>query len=122
VKALIIVLLLLSLFVGIPINGDWNLLYVYEFPAVLGMIARGTFGSVNLILWILLIISQLLILSSVFPLRSAYVKNILIFAPLMVLICYFFLNFIMLVCLIPFVIVWGIILFNLKKTTVAKRN
>lgn len=109
-------MIILSLFVGIPINGQWMCLYDFELISVPGMIFKyHTVGSFNIVIWCLLIISHAVIILMPF-LKGKYFKSALIFAPLLFIVFYFVADFLTALLLIPFIITWLITLVILNRS------
>ena len=104
-KILTILMILLSLFVGIPLNGMWIILYKFEFvnfPHIIGNSATGY----EIFLWIMLLISHLGICSLPFLYKNEKFKNVIIWAPTVFILCFSLLEFTFLILLIPFIVCW----------------
>ena len=115
-KTLLIVMIILSLIIGLPINGGWYTLYNFEFPGVYSMIAAGTFPMLNFILWGILLIAHAFIVVLPFIIKTRFFKSVLILAPTIFLLMYSVLNPMYLAFLVPFIIVWIVCLFKYKPT------
>jgi hypothetical protein len=111
-KILLILMIFLSLFVGISINGVWSSLYNFEFPSVINMIKAETFTNVKIIEWTLLLATHLVIVSLPFLIKKKYFRDLLIIAPALFVLLYFIVGGAMGLFLIPFIIVWTIAVFQ----------
>lgn len=112
-RALLTLMILLSLFAGLPINGVWNLLYDFEFIAAPETIfIYHNWPESSLILWVILLALHLIIFALPFLSKSKYFIFILTLAPLLFFIVYFFLDGFTALFLIPFLIVWLICVFK----------
>ena len=111
-KLPLVLLIALTLFMGVPINGATNLLYGFEYASI-GQISGLNFLE-RLILLILLI-SHLFIFLLPLLTRSKNFFNILTFAPISFVLSYFLLNLFMIFALIPFIFMWVICLFLRKE-------
>lgn len=122
ITILLILLALLSLFTGFSINNRFSFLYQYPFidgPEMFyGDILRGTVKWAMLIHWLFLFITNLGIIALPFIYMKRYGKKLVFYIPLLFLICEFFYLAIFIFILVPFVILWLIILVIIKKQLV----
>jgi hypothetical protein len=110
-KVLLVLMIVFSVLMGIPTNIAFFTLYDSEFTSVFGMIKAGTFGPLELIVWILLLITQAGIVSLLFLTTKKYFKYLLISAPLLFVLFYTMLEGVLILfLLIPFLIVWVVCL------------
>lgn len=115
-KILLALMILLSLFVGVPTNIAFFTLYGSEFPGIISMITAGTITTFSLIMWIMLLIAHLMVVSLFFFTKKAFFKTLLVYAPLAFIFFYILLEGpLVLFLLIPFIIVWVVCLYKNKK-------
>lgn len=100
---LTIVMILLSLFSGIIINGDWVVLYQYEFSFSADMLDN--FEVWRLLLWCIGLLAHLGIFVLPFLINSLYFKRMLLYSPLIYVLTYLFLSW-KFFLLIPFMVIW----------------
>jgi len=106
-KMLLILMILLSLFSGIPINGYWDFVYHYEFVDFLGKVET---SLRDYFIWLVIIFSHIGILILPFCVEKKYFKKMLLYFPLIFLIGYFILVTPFFFILTPFTLVWLITL------------
>ncbi len=109
-KVLLIIMIAFSLFFGITINGQKNILYIYEFNSNFEMLKAGTLSSLNIILWCMLLITHSVILSLPFLTRKQYFKKLMIGAPLIFVVLYTIPSPLYILLLLPFIFTWIICL------------
>jgi hypothetical protein len=118
ILALLIFLVILSLFTGISINNNFVFLYDYTFVAIPKLIFQNYHGEVErlsifrYIHWILLLLAHIGVISLPFfylTLRKKF-KKLLVYLPLIFLVLQFFVLAVFEFILIPFAIVWLIAL------------
>lgn len=121
-KVLLILMIVLSVAVGIPINGGdkgWLSLWGPEFSYPVSTIFKtgtSTFTSSEFILWIMLLIAHIGVISLPFLTQKSYFNTLLIGAPLAFIIIFILLaSILIIVVLIPFIIVWIIALLSRKR-------
>lgn len=107
-KILLAVMIVLSLFVGLPINGEWYMLYIYEFQANAAMFKRGTLSHSNTALWILLLLLHITVIALPFLTKSKYFKKLLFWIPPLFVLVYILPVPLYLIWLIPFILTWVI--------------
>ncbi len=112
-KALIILMLILTIFVGVPTSLGFISLYGMEFDGPISIFKSGNYNSSMAILWILLVLSHVALASLVFLTTKLYFKTILI--PLTFIIVFIVSDFWSFFLLIPFIIVWIIALVVQRK-------
>jgi hypothetical protein len=106
-RELTFLMILLSLFVGIPLNGNWSLLCQFEFvdfPAVIGTSA----SWIQIVLWVGLLLSHSGIFLLPFLERNRFFNKMLVYAPIVFLLCFTLLEFLFLFLLLPFIFCWVI--------------
>lgn len=113
-KILIFIMIILSIFMGIPTNLGWFTLYGSEISPIL-MLKAGTFPMHRLPTWILLIISHLGVFSLLFIAKSKYFDQLLFWFPLIFVLLFTLFDFFNLLYLIPFIIFWIITLVKADK-------
>lgn len=121
-RVLIILMLLLSLFVGIPINGQWATLYGFEFISIPEMIRYETLNYLQIFIWIILLLSHIGLLLLLFIIHEPYFKRLLIYLPILFILSFTALDFFNLFFLIPFIVVWIICLLKARKYNIVKNN
>jgi hypothetical protein len=121
-KILLILMIILSVAVGIPINGGdkgWLSLWGPEFSYPVSMIIKSgtsTFSLPEIILWIMLLIAHIGVISLPFLTHKSYFNSLLIGAPLaFILIFIVFASIFIIIVLIPFIIVWIVALLSRKR-------
>ena len=114
-KILLIAMLVLSLFVGIPINGQWTTLYGSEFISIPGLIKHGLLSYLKIFIWIVLLSSHFGLIVLIFIVRKNYFKKVLIYAPMIFIISFTMFDPIHLLFLIPFIIIWVICLLKARR-------
>lgn len=112
IKLPLILLIILSLVSGIRINGDFELLYLSKYNAVISI---NRLSFVEILILLLLLISHLLIFSLPFLTKNEDFYTVLALAPPGFVLFYFILNVLSIFALIPFVILWLICLFLCKE-------
>lgn len=115
-KVLLILMIFLSLFVGISINGVWSSLYNFEFPSVIDMIKTGIFTKIEIIEWALLLVVHMVIVILPFLTKVKYFRHLLMIAPAIFVLLYFIVGGAVAFLLVPFIIVWVIAVFKQGKT------
>lgn len=125
IVALIVIQVLLSLFTGFRINGNFAFVGEYafiSFPHQMISSWRGHSEGLTLLQylhWALLLISHLLMLMLPVMYYRNWSSKVLIYIPLLNLLMQFWLLNIFAVILVPFIIVWiiSVILFKLPSTS-----
>lgn len=122
ITAMLTLLVILSLFTGLSINGLFVFLYHYAFIAIpeilILSIKRGS-CSLNLlryIHWILTVFSHITIVLLPFMYYKSNSRRVLIIFPLIFLVLQLWLLNIFGFVLIPFVVVWIVVLYLSRKT------
>ncbi len=105
VRFLIVMMLLASLFVGIPVKSGWVLLYMFEFDQIPKEVVPD-FGPFYLVLWLLLLITHFGIALLIFWINRSYFRTLLIWIPLIFTALYAILQPISVLFLIPFIVTW----------------
>ncbi|WP_231424239.1 MULTISPECIES: hypothetical protein [Pedobacter] len=100
---LLILMVLLSLFSGISINGNWGFIYQFEFIDFLQL--RKT-GIKDFLIWGIIIVSHIGIISLPFLANNSNFKKMLFYFPLVYLLGYLFIEAGFFILLIPFMILW----------------
>jgi hypothetical protein len=121
-KYLLILMILLSLFVGVSTNIAFFTLYGSEFPGVISMINAGTFSKFDLIVWIILLISHLMVVTLPFLTKTTCFEKLLVIAPLSFILFYILLEGALFVLLlIPFInrMIICLVKYGRNKNTVA---
>jgi hypothetical protein len=103
-------MILLSVAIGIPINGGdkgWFSLVGAEFTGPVELLKYGSLTQMEIIIWILLLISHFAVISLLFLTKKRYFRDLLIMAPASFLLIYIAHSSIAIVfLLIPFIILW----------------
>lgn len=106
-KVLILLMLFFSVFMGIPTNKAFFSLYGSEFLGVISMIKAGTYPAIQLVCWILLLITHAGMVSLLFLTNKSYFGALLMIIPFLFIFFYIFsTDILIIVLLIPFIIVW----------------
>ena len=121
-KAILIIMLLLSLFVGIPINGQWSTLYLFEFFSIPEMIRYGVISYPKIVIWIVLLLSHFGLFLLPFSIHKRWFMPLLIYSPIVFILSFTILEPFHLLYLIPFIIVWIICLLKARKYKAAIEN
>lgn len=110
-KALIILMLTLSVFVQIHTD-IYGLVALYhiEFLEPVSIIQSGNYNTLMLILWLALLFSHLSLVSLLFLTKKAYFRDLLIWVPLSFILIFILNSFLSFFLLIPFIVVWVIAL------------
>ena len=116
-KIYIIILILLSLFVGIPVNEKgWWFLWSFEFYEIPYSIFEKP--TIYILEYILLVLSHSSLIILLLIDNSKIFKPIIILAPaIFVLAYYLLLGSLAVIVLIPVIIMWTICLFKSRKMT-----
>jgi hypothetical protein len=104
VTVLLILMILLSLFVGIPLNGHWWVLYKSEFFDIPHSLRHPS--MMRSAIYLVLILSHVGILALPFLIGKAVFKRLLVVAPLLFLISFYVLDGFFIFLLIPFILTW----------------
>lgn len=124
-KALIILMLMLSVVVGIPTNIGWFTLHGSEFVGPLYFLAEGRPESSISPIWFWLIMAHISVFCLPFLTKNPYFSTMLFCFPLLFVLLFILFDFLSAIFLIPFIIVWVIALFkqaNKDKRQVAKTS
>ncbi len=106
-RVILFFLILLTLFVGVPINGEWNMLYDFELISVPDMLFKyHSLGLAQVLLWLILIGFHLALCTLPFIIKKKYFGRALFIVPLCFFITYFILEPLTSLFLIPFLIAW----------------
>jgi hypothetical protein len=111
-KALLILMLILSVFVGVSTNIGWFTLYGAEFNSQIYSFAYDTSERYISLVWLFLILAHLSIFSLLFLTKELYFKYMLFCFPLAFILLFTLYDMISAIFLIPFIIVWVIALFK----------
>jgi|GEM_PF-3520481 len=113
IKALLTLMILLSLFVGEPTHLGWVFVYNSEFTNVISFLKAGKVPLLMLFIWIMLLIAHAGVISLPFLTSKTYFKNLLYAAPLAFISLYIIgIGIIAAFLLLPFSIVWLICLYK----------
>jgi hypothetical protein len=111
IKTLLILMILLSIFVGEPTHLGWVFLYNLEFTRIIFLIKAGEISLLMLFIWIMLVVTHLGIICLPFLTSKMYFKTLLYAIPLAFILLYMItLGVIAAFLLTPFAIVWLIFL------------
>jgi hypothetical protein len=117
-KILLILMIVSSLFVGIPINGSqagWASLYGYEYDRIL-LLMKGTgISTYQVIISVLLLTAHLGLICLPLFIKKSYFKDLLIIIPASFLILYLLSAALLILLLIPFILLWLGALVNRQK-------
>ena len=114
-KTLIYLMVLLSIFMGVPTNLGWFTLFGSEITGPFSKLAAGTYHVADFPNWILLLLSHIAVISLVFLVNRKDFKMYLIWLPLLFIILFTLYDLFALFLLVPFIIVWIISLIKVKK-------
>ncbi|MCX2584398.1 hypothetical protein [Pedobacter sp. MR22-3] len=117
-----IVLVTLSLFSGISINSNWFFIYQFEFIDYPKIIVADNAKIVKILLWAVVVLAHLGIISLPFITKTTYYNKILFWAPLIYLLGYVFLRAEFIVLLIPFIIIWLIIMRVTQRSAISLKH
>ncbi len=118
-KILLILMILLSLFTGVPTNKGWFILYEFEFWPL-------TDGDINaeqlmfLIIWIPLVLSHLGLAALLFMTQKSYFHTLLVIIPLAFLFLFIVFMHLSAPLLVPFLLVWFVALIKASKDDVKR--
>lgn len=113
-RILILLMIILSIFMGIPTNLGWFTLYGSEFSPIL-MLKENTFPTYRLILWVLLLCSHLGVFSLFFITKKQYFNQLLFWFPFVFILLFVVFDSFTLLYLIPFIIFWIVTIIRAKK-------
>jgi hypothetical protein len=119
-KALVALIILLSIFMGVPTNKGWFNLYGEEFLAPISIITNKFDHSFNFILWFPLLITHALVVSLVFFTKKQFFWQLLFWFPFLFIMMFTLFDLVGLLFLIPFIIVWIIAL--IKQNYIDKQH
>jgi len=119
IKILLVLMIVLSLFMGISINGNWGFLYQFEFFDFLQLHEK---GFKDYVLWGIIILSHIGIICLPFMVEKNYFRRILVYFPLIYWLGYLFLEAGYFILLIPFAAVWIVLLLYFKKNKSTVKN
>jgi hypothetical protein len=111
IKLPLVLLIILSLYMVVPINGDSDLLYLSEYHSIIS-IHRLSF--IETLILILLLISHVFIFLLPFLTNNKNFSTILILAPIGFILSYFLFNIYSIIALFPFIGAW-IVCLSLRK-------
>ena len=121
-KILLILMIILSVAIGVPINGGekgWASLWGAEFSGPVSAIFESglaEFTYAQFILWVLLLIAHIGIVALPFLTRRSYFNLLLVSAPLAFILIYIiYASLFIAILLVPFIIVWIIALIIREK-------
>jgi len=107
INFLLIVMILLSLFIGMSINRNWFFIYQLEFIDYPEILKDGREDNVrNIILWVIILLSHIGIIILPFLTKSRLFSKLLLWFPLIYLLSYVFFRAEVVFLLIPFIIIW----------------
>ncbi|SFA39583.1 hypothetical protein SAMN04488511_101476 [Pedobacter suwonensis] len=107
INFLLIVMILLSLFIGMSINRNWFFIYQLEFIDYPEILKDGREDNVrNIILWVIILLSHMGIIILPFLTKSHLFSKSLLWFPLIYLLSYVFFRAEVVFLLIPFIIIW----------------
>lgn len=113
-RVLLIIMILLSFFSGITINGVSGAIYTYEFISLPQMLSH-QLSYLQLFLWIVIIIAHIGIVLLPFLVEKSFFKKMLLICPATFLAAYVILIVPYFILLMPFLIFWLISLQIAKK-------
>ena len=119
IRILLILMLLLSLFSGISINGNWGFVYQFEF---IDFLQLNEIRFRDMLFCIIVIISHVGTAILPFFVEKKYFKKMLFYFPLIYLLGYLFLRPEFLILLIPFIILWVVTITSAKKSVIISTN
>ncbi|RNL54725.1 hypothetical protein D7004_06245 [Pedobacter jejuensis] len=108
---LLTIMILVSLFSGIPINKNWSFVYQFEF---LDFPKLHETSIVDTIIWCTMLLSHIGIIVLPFCIKNKFFKKMLWYFPLTFLLSFLILEAGFFILLIPFMIIWLIAL-NVSK-------
>jgi hypothetical protein len=108
-----VLMILSSLFMAIKVKDNWGFLFAFEFYGFLEMAPR--LGVDKFVCWIFLLLSHAIVFLLPFIVRKDYYSTALIYAPIIFVVAYSWLNFAFFFMLLPFIFFWIISLFLLKE-------
>jgi hypothetical protein len=113
-KILLIVMILLSIFVGIPTNLGTISLYGSEFLGTISAIKTSNITTWELVKWVLLLIAHIGVVCLPFLVKKSYFRDSLIIVPSTFILLYMLWDLLAAILLVPFIIVWIACLIKLK--------
>lgn len=116
-KKLIMLLLFLSAFVGINGNLGWLTLYGAEFLGPISLIKANLFTAFEMVHWIILLISHMMVLSLIFLTKNRNFMLLLVWFPLQFIFVFASFNLLASFFLLPFIIVWIIAVIKQRRLT-----
>lgn len=105
-------MILLSLFMGISINGMWAILYRFEFFVFFELPNK---KPMDFIIWSIVVLSHFGVLTLPFFVENRLFKKLLLYFPMIYLLGYLVLEAGHFILLLPFMVVWIITLINARK-------
>ncbi len=114
-KKLIVLMLFFSVFMGVSTNIGWISLYGAEFSAPLYSIKSGSFTNLNILHWIVLLLSHILVFSLLFLTKNKFFLLLLVWFPLQFILVFASFNLLASFFLAPFIIVWIIAVIKQRK-------
>lgn len=114
IKILLVLMILLSLFSGITINGMSGAIYTFELISFPDMLRYEVILR-DLVLWIITILSHVGIVALPLFVERPYFKKLLICFPVIYLVGYFFLILPYFILLMPFMFFWLVSLYMARK-------
>ncbi len=110
-------MVIMSLTVGIPFNGESNFLYTAEFTNTFRLLKDEALTPLQIIIWILLLITHFVVISLLFLTQKSYFRDLLIIAPASFLLIYIaHASLAIIFLLLPFIILWIVALIKQNKT------
>jgi hypothetical protein len=113
-KILLIVMIFLSIFVGIPTNLGTISLYGSEFLGAISAIKISNITTWELFKWVLLLIAHIGVVCLPFLVKKSYFRDALIIVPSTFILLYILWDLEAAILLVPFIIVWIACLIKLK--------
>jgi len=104
-RVILIILIVLSLFVGVSVNGSWWFLYGQE-VGYIPLISHSRATLAEIVAWGILIASHGIICSFPFWKPRRAFRIALIIAPVIFVLCFSLLIIVYIILLIPFIICW----------------
>lgn len=116
-KKLIILMLLLSVFMGVSTNIGWFTLYGTEFSGPISLIKGNLFTAFEMVHWSILLLAHAMVVSLIFLTKNKNFMLLLTWFPLQFLIIYMSFDLLASFFLIPFMVVWIIAVIKQRKLT-----
>lgn len=113
-KAIVVLMIVSSLVIGLPIENKWLFLFQLEFIHYPKLILLNSATSLQLLLWIFIVLMHLCIIALTFIFSKRYFKWLLILAPPLYAIAVYFLMQGAIVLLIPFLLLWVLAIFKMN--------